>query len=144
MLPATEEGFRKLWQKSQDDRLGSFRDHWCTNLRNFEKSTSKKIDCSSKNTKKIVKHWSRGQGIDFWMVMKIVSRSQGIDFYHANHFSNLLRIWWEIFCKNRFLKKIFLKVLINHIFARNCSTILSLQKTFPSNLILSKFEKWFA
>ena len=30
-------------------------------------------------------------------IMNIWSREQGIDFYHANHFSNLFRIWWESF-----------------------------------------------
>ena len=30
-------------------------------------------------------------------IMNIWSREQGINFYNANHFSNLLRIWWESF-----------------------------------------------
>ena len=38
-------------------------------------------------------------------IMKNCSQGQGIDFYHANHFSNLFRIWWESFLKKQIFEK---------------------------------------
>ena len=147
LLRATEHVYGYLWQKNEVILLSSFRDYWCTKLKNFGKSVPKK-SIDRRSVGKSPKNRSGGQGIDF---------------YHANHFSNLFRIWWRKFLAKQILKKSFFKVIPNSFFLiflspkrskksgklgwEGHSKMIFSKICFARKLshqILNKFEKWFA
>ena len=93
--------------------LGRSRDQLTTNLKNFVNSTSKKIYWSSKNRKIAKKSWNIG------LEVRELIFTIHIIFQTCSEFDG------EIFCKNRFLKKSFLKVLTNPNFVIFCSILVT-------------------
>ena len=78
MFPATSDKKMKWFCKVVFEITGA--QNWKISENRSQKNLL--TDGRSENRQKISKNWSGGQGIDF---------------YHANHFPNLFRIWWENF-----------------------------------------------
>ena len=104
-LLAIQLGSSNIWQKFQDDWLARFFRKLCTNLENLRKidlSLENKMRKLVKSVKKCWKSFLEDGEMIFTMyyIFETYSEFDGTNF-----------------CKNRFLKKSFLKVIVNPNFA---------------------------
>ena len=99
-LLATQLGSSNIWQKFQDDWLARFFKKLCTNLKNL-----RKIDLSRKN-----KTWNVVKSVK--KCRKSFLEAREMVFTVNSIFETCSEFDGKNFCKNRFLKKSFLKVLI--------------------------------